>query len=274
MIPAVSGYTSQIICIANSPDELNNFVPLEQSTPDYSRLLVQIPLDPSADISNVAQQIQATCEATGLLSWPEYQGTFSFIDGSTVYVAYLKPSSYGSVTPLQLQLIMIIGGILLIAPILLLIFSDTFRTIINSLVMMLVMYMMMKIMTPMIASAGGNPKVAAAPREPKIPIEQRVSQRIESIAQSVDRTEQSFQKSRAAGVSAVSTVISDIASLVRAIKGAPSTAMSSYEKAKAAREIDEIDDKLMKYKGQLSSSQLDKLNEEQSLVDELRTMYD
>lgn len=266
MAPTIAGFTIRAIAIANTPEELQYFTVQEASLLQLSRIIIEVPMDPSEDIESIAQQIQANCVENSVPCWPEYPNTYTFIEGNTLYIAYVKPP--GEVSPMIgfLPILLIIG---LIAPIIMYFAIPGLAELINSLVMVLVMMLMLDMMGPMLKTG-----VGAAPAAPREPIEQRVSRKIESIADSITRTEKAFETSKSAGVSAVSSVVSDIRSVARVIKGTPSTAMSTREKSKAAGRLDVIDDKLGKFEEHLTPGQLENLREERRIVEELRAMYD
>jgi len=231
-------------------------------------------VDPSENITEVARQVELACIGNNIACWPESPNSHTFINGNTLYIMYVKPA--GEVTA-SIGIIAIIAIILFIAPIIMYFAIPGVSELINGIISIAIMMMMMKLMMPMFESmsSGTKPRaVKAAPAEQKPPFEQRVSRRIESIADSIVRTESAFERSKEAGVSAVSSVVNDITRLVNAIKGAPSTSMTSYQKAKAIREVDTLDDKLEKYRNSLSPTQQGKFDEQQSIVDELRAMYD
>jgi len=271
MIPAISGYTIKIISTANTPEELNSFVTQEASLPQFSRIIIEVPIDPDEDMPAIAQQIQTACAENYVPYWPEHQGAYTFIEGNTLYIAYMRPSD--SVSPMMIGILPILLIIGLIAPIIMYFAIPGLSELVDSIVMIVVMMIMMKIMGPMFSSISG-PKAEAAPRESTPPIEQRISRRIESIADSIVRTEAAFERSKSAGASAVTSVVSDIRGVARAIKGTPSTAMTGYQKSKAAERLDVLDDNLSKYEEHLTPGQLENLREERRIVDELRTMYD
>lgn len=267
MAPIISGFTIRSIGIANTSEELDYFVSQEASLPQLTRIILEVPIDPSEDISSIAQQIQSACVENNIPYWPEFPNNYIFAENNTLYIAYMKPS--GEVSPMAFPLIPILIGIIIFAPIIMYFAIPGFAEIVNSIVMLVVIMMMFNIMGPMLKTG-----VEAAPAVPREPIEQRVSRRIESIADSIVRVESSFEKSKSAGTSAVASVVSDIRSVARVIKGTPSTAMSAYEKSRAAGRLDVIDDKLGKFEEHLSPSQLENLREERRIVEELRTMYD
>jgi len=267
MIAIPSGYNLSAIAIANTPEELGIITAQESSFTQPVRVVVEVPLDPSEDIASVAQQVQDACVQNYVESWPEYPSTYTYIENNTLYIMYVSPA--GGVTP-SIAWLPIIIGILIIAPIIMLIAIPGLMDLINNIIMLVIIMVMMDIMTPMLrSSTAPSSRVAAA--ESRQPIEQRISRRIESIAESIARTERAFETSKEAGKSAVSSVVSDIMGVARAIKGAPSTAMTSYEKARAAERIDVLDDKLVKYRESLSPEQKAKLDEEQRIIRELRS---
>lgn len=266
MAPVITGFTIRAIAIANTPEELQYFTAQEASLPQLSRIIIEVPVDPNEDIASIAQQIQSACEENSIPYWPEYPNTYAMVEGDTLYIAYLGPS--GEVSP-SIAWMAILLGIMIFAPIIMYFAIPGFAEIVNGIIMLMVMMLMLDLMGPMLKTAPGA--AVTAPREP---IEQRVSRKIESIADSIARTEKAFETSKSAGVSAVSSVVSDIRGVARVIKGTPSTAMSSYEKSKAAGRLDVIDDKLGKFEEHLTPGQKENLEEERRIVDELRAMYD
>jgi len=272
MALSVPGYTIRPIAIANTVEEVELFAVQEESLPAFSRIIVEVPLDPSEDISFVAQQIQTACEGNNVPCWPENQGTYVFTENNTVYIAYMRPPS-GVLPSVAIMPILLIIGI--IAPIIMYFAIPGFAEIVNSIIMLMVIMLMMDLMKPMLETSARPARAAQrAPAAPREPIEQRISRRIESIADSVARTEKAFETSKSAGVSAVTSVVSDIRSVVGAIKGAPSTAMSVYEKSKAVGRLDVIDDRLTRYEEHLTPGQKANLEEERRIVEQMRVMYD
>jgi hypothetical protein len=266
----VNGFTLTPISIANTPEELNNFVTQEASLPQLSRIILEVQVDPSEDIESVAQQIQATLTENQIPYWPEFPNTYTIIDGNTLCIAYMRPSSGISPTFAILPILLIVG---IIAPIIMYFAIPGFAELMNSIIMLVMMMVMMNIMGPMFKSVSGPTTGTVSAAEKPLPIEQRISRRIESIAESIERTERAFERSKESGVAAVSSVLGDMKGVASAIRGAPSTAMSSYKKSKAAGRLDTLDDKLEKYKKDLTPDQREKLEEEQSIVSELRDMY-
>lgn len=271
MAPVITGFTIRAIGIASTAEELENLTVQEASLLQLSRIIIEVPVDPSEDIESIAQQIQADCVENSVPCWPEYPNTYTFIEGNTLYIAYVKPP--GEVSPMIgfLPILLIIG---LIAPIIMYFAIPGLAELVNSVVMILVMMLMFKMMGPMLAPSPKVAAVRAAPTEPRPPIEQRISRKIESIADSIVRVESAFERSKSAGAAAVTSVVSDIRGVARVIEGTPSTAMSPYEKSKAAGRLDVIDDKLGKFEEHLTPGQLENLRKERRIVEELRAMYD
>jgi len=267
MTPVISGFIIKTVGIASTVEELDYFVTQEASLPQLTRIILEVPIDPSEDIESIAQQVQSACVENDIPCWPEFPNNYIFAENNTLYIAYMKPS--GEVSPMAFPLIPILIGIIIFAPIIMYFAIPGLAEIVNSIVMLVVIMTMFNIMGPMLKTG-----VGAAPAAPREPIEQRVSKKIESIADSIARVEGAFEKSKSAGTSAVTSVVSDIRDVARVIKGTPSTAMSSYEKSKAAGKLDILDNKIEKYKEHLSPSQLRAFEEEQSIVEELRAMYD
>jgi hypothetical protein len=230
------GYSLTVIGSGGTAEELNAIVTQEQALPEYSRILIEVPLVPTDDISAIAQYIQTACEENSILHWPEHPNTYTFAVGNVLQIAYLRPA--GDVSPLFLPLIPILIGIAIIGPIIAYFVSPTFKSVIDGLIMLVMMMLMMDIMKPMLAPAGAR-------TEPRPPIEQRISAKIESIGQSVARVE-------------------------KAVKTIKEAAPSGYRKEKAARDLDVQLSKLEQYESRLTPEQLKKLKEGQRIVDELK----
>jgi len=269
VITNVSGFTVKPIATGNSVEDMQFFSVQEASLSDLTRIILEIPIDPSEGIVSIAQQVQAACVEHGVVPWPEHQGIYTFIENNSLYIAYVKPAGQVSPSIAWIPILLIVG---IIAPIIMYFAIPGFADMVNSIVMLVVMMLMMDLMKPMMESTRSKPKVSTTEARP--PLEQRISRKIESIADSIARTERAFETSKEAGKSARSSVLSDIQGVARAIKGAPKTALSSYDKAKAAGQLDVLDDRLVKYREHLSPTQQEKLEEEQQMVDELRRMYD
>jgi len=276
MIPVLSNFILRPLVVATDVSGLNYFPAQEATLPPSTRILLKVHMDPSEDIETVAEDIQAYCDGNYLSPWPEFSSTNTLVEEDTLYIMYLKPA--GQVTP-SIGIIAIIGIILLIAPIIMYFAIPGVQQLVNGIISIVILVLMMKIMMPMLSSiTEEKPKVTSAqPAQvsaPKEPFEQRVSKRVESIAESIERTERAFERSKSAGIAGISGVVNDITRLVSAIRGAPSTSMSDYQKGKAAREIDALDDRLDKYISSLTPEQLARFQEEQRIVNELRAMYD
>jgi len=276
MAQLLTDYTLRVISIANTVSDLNSFIIQEASLPQYTRIVLEVHVDPSQDISSIAQAIEESCSQGNVPYWPENQGTYTEIRGNTLYIEYMRP--YSGPSPMQLQILPILGIIAVIAPIIMYLASPTFRDLINGIIMLVAMMVMMQVMMPMMTAISGSSKPAitaptTTPTTPKEPIEQRISKRIESIGESIYRIKKAFEKSKAAGEEEVRRTVSDIKGVARAIKSAPETIMNSYDKARAADRLDYYSKKLEEYKAGLTPSQLENLEEERRIVEELVSMY-
>lgn len=259
MIPGLSGYTAKIIGVANTPEELNYFEPQEQALPEFSRIVLEIPLDPSTDMLAAAQAVEASCVSYSIPCWLEYPGTHTFVEGNILYVAYLKSNPWVQFLVPALLLLAII------APIIMWFVSPEFRETMELMAVGLVLLMMMPIMVKMI------PKKEPSRPKPKLPpIEERLETRLDNLGRRIAKVEGLFMTSIPNAVSAAGAVIPDLSRMARAVKEAP---VSGYEKAKEAKRVGELTRKLEQYESNLTPSQLEKLAEARKIVDELRTEY-
>ncbi len=159
MPPVIPGYNTEVIGVAYTPGELNQFVSHEQSLPDFTRLLIEIPLDPSQDIHDIAQQINYACAADGMLPWPEYPNNYAFVEGNILYVAYAKAPP-GSLSPHAqpagiITIILVIGALLIVGPILISNLVPGFGEImgtIRSIVPLIILLLVMRMIGPLFKS--------------------------------------------------------------------------------------------------------------------------
>ena len=263
MAVTLPGYTVRLLAVADAVEDL---VAQEEALPAYTRVIIEASIDPSKDVSQAVQEIQAACEESGVLYWPENKGTYVAFDDHTVYIMYMKSPDDDVSPAMAIGTILLIIGI--VAPIIMYFAIPGFADLINSIMMLVVVMFMCDLMSSIQITQG--PPSYKPPREP---IEQRISKKIESIADSIVRVENSLKKTKSVGESTFKSVLSDIKGVARAIEKTPSTVMSAYEKSMAASRLDALDDKIEKYKQHLSPSQLKAFEEEQRIIRELRNMY-
>lgn len=266
MIPVIpSGYTARVAVIASSPDELANFEPMEQASPEFTRVIVQFTLDPSEDISSAAQSIEDTCASYGIPNWPEYPDTHTFIDGNVLYFAYVKASPWIQfIIPILLLLTFI-------APIIMWFVSPTFREITQMVVMLMVMFGMVWLMKKMIPAPTPTKKIEAKEKAP--PLGERINARLTSLGETIFRIESLYKTAPATASSQVTSAASGLISVAGAVRDAPESAMSGYKKAEAAKKINDLSRRLTEYAENLTPDQYEKLEREQKIVEELREMY-
>lgn len=266
MIPSIpAGYTAKVVAVANNPDELNNFEPLEQTAPEFTRVMVQFTLDPSEDISKVAQSIESACASNGIPNWPEYPNTHTFIEGNVLYFTYVKSSPWIGIV------LVIIGVLTLIAPIIMWFVSPAFREMINAVIMLSIMFLLMWFMKKMIPAPTAPKEIETKEKRP--PLAERISARLSSLGESIFRIESLYRTAPATAASETTSAASSLISIAGAIRGAPETVMSGHRKAEAAKKVEGLSRELAEYTEGLTPEQKEKLEREQEIVRELTEMY-
>lgn len=255
MIP--TGYQTRLIGTANSLDELNMFVPLEEGLPELSRVLLQVAVSPDADIQTIAGELNAKCLEQGVPQWPEYPGQIVFIQDNTLYLAWTKGIAW---LPIIIGLLVAIP---FIAPIILLFVSPTFRAIVEFIPTLLLMFVLMIFMRKMSEAMVGPPK----PKKELPPLVDRLEARLMKISGSI------------AGLRRELAGISDIVSETRALATeAAGVFVTPAERerlaGKAARAESEVERKLREYKAALTPEQMAKLEEARRLVREIKETWE
>jgi len=270
MIPAIPpGYTAAIALIASTPEELGNFEPLEQTLAEFTRVIVECPVDPTEDILSIAQSVEDVCISYGIPTWPEYPDTHTFIEGNMLYITYAKAS------PWIQFIIPVLLVVAFLGPIILWLVSPAVREMTEMIVMIIVMFAMMWLMKKMIPTT----KAPKAPEEikekppPQPPLGERINARLESLGESIFKIESLYKTYPATASSQVVGAASGLASVAGAVRAAPKTAMGGYEKAGAAKKMDSLSKRLAEYEERLTPEQRVKLHREQEIVRELREMY-
>jgi len=266
MIPAIPrGYTATIAITASTPEELGNFEPLEQTLPEFTRVVVECPVDPSEDISSIAQSIEDACVSYGIPAWPEYPNTHTFVEGNMLYITYVKASPWIQFLVPILLLVAFLG------PLILWIVSPAVREMTEMVVTIAILFGMVWLMRKMIPVAG--PKAPKEIKEKLPPLEERISARLSSLGETIFRLESLYKTAPATAASQVTSSASGLISVAGAVRAAPETAMSGYEKAKATKRMSDLSRRLAEYEERLTPEQKVKLHREQEIVRELREMY-
>jgi hypothetical protein len=144
MIPTIpAGYTAQLLATATDISGAGLFYPAEESQAEYTRMVLCIDCGSVADAESAAQTIQEGCLAQGVLYWPEYPGQYTFVDGSSVYVAWVKGFAWMAIIA-GLILVPVIGMILWA------LMPESLQQLISAVIMMFVMMIMMRMMMPML----------------------------------------------------------------------------------------------------------------------------
>jgi hypothetical protein len=140
-IPA--GYSARLLVTATSLTEASAFYAAEAAQVEQTRMLLRLDCLSVDDASSAAETIQSGCLSQGIPPWPEYPGQYTFVDGSCVYVTWMKGFSWWP----------IIGGLIIIpivGMILWAIMPETLQQLISAVTMMFVAMLMMKVMMPML----------------------------------------------------------------------------------------------------------------------------
>jgi len=262
MVPP--GYRAALLGSAARIEDLGTFTPLEEGTAEGALILMR--LDFTEPPSNEAlAQLNQACLDAGIPTWPGYDYiVYADTTQPSVYLAWQKGFAWMPIIIGVIAILPIIGLVLLFT-------SETFRTIMQLIVMMLFMWVMMKMMSGMMPAL----KPAEAKRElpPKKPLSERIANRIDGLAEGVGRIIAAAERGETTAAGRVSGVLSGISSVVRAVKGAPEKVMSSSEKARAAEDIARLTAKLEEYEGLLTPEQKAKLAREREIMEELKYGY-
>lgn len=259
IIPA--GLRLQLIGVVDNVEDLRTFEPLEVGI--AQRELIQFQVD--GDPFEIAAAIEA--QLSTIPTWPEFS-THTFVDGSVVSIAYyttgFEPQIGWIVPILGLIVVPIIGSVLLYF------LSETYRDLINSMVSMLIMILVLSVMTKLTKfTSGKQPPGEQISGEKKLPFEQRVLNRIESVATSIASIRSAFVTSPSSASSKVVGAAESLSSLARLVRKAPETAMDTFSKEKASREITKLSRRLDEYETRLTPDQRLRLDQEQGLVQDI-----
>jgi len=266
MIPAIpTGHQLNVAAVISDPHEFQALSFVEENLPEPCHALLEIHLEPGFIITNeLIVDLNVKLLDRGVHSWPEYPNQLVFAEDDVIYIAWVKGVAWMG----------IILGVIAVLPIIFLILlftSETFRTILQLVVMMLLFWVMMKMMSGMMPAL----KPAEAKRElpPKKPLSERIADRIDGLAEGVGKITAAAERGETTAAGRVSGVLSGISSVVRAIRGAPEKAMSSSEKARLAEDTGRIASKLEEYEGLLTPEQKAKLAREREIMEELKYGY-
>ncbi len=256
MLPVIPpGYQARLVGIATSLDELNGLVPLEAGFPEPSRVLLRVDISPGEDVYSIAENLNGELVAKGVPAWPGYPGRIAFVEGNSVYLAWMKGFAW---------LPVIIG--LLVVPIILPVilwfvspgFREAVQAMLGFLIMMVMMLFVMKISRGMIAPA--------RPTEALPSFAERMEARLAGVGESIGKLE--------ASVAGLEGIVNETASLVRE---APRVVTTAAEKEILAKEIrkarSQVERKLSQYEASLTPEQKRKLEEERRLIAELEELW-
>jgi len=150
MIPRVpTGYKAEVATTIYDIDDYSILTASgiltasEASLPELSRVLLQVGIDPGADIISIAQDLNTQLISQGVPSWPEYPNQIVFAEGNTLYLTWVKGIVW---IPIIIGLLI---GLPLIFPIIMYFVSPKFQEIMNML-MMLVIVMVPMMLIPKI----------------------------------------------------------------------------------------------------------------------------
>ena len=267
MIPEIpSGYSLQLVGMAETIGDMVGFEPAEHSLTVPTRELLCFQLESGQDVSDIAQSIENACVAHGMAPWPEYPATHTFIDDDSIYVTYMGMAYQSQIAWLMPVLI----GIAILAPILLYFTSESFREIINLMIMLPIMFIMMKLMRTMTKTIGKKEEKKEEKKVIGPPWEERVLTRLESVAERVAKVKSLVASIGKGAAPEVVSTASEIGEIARTIRAVPKTAMSGYAKGEAATEMSKLQRTLAKYEEILTPEQKAKLAEARRMVGELR----
>ncbi|MCL0088758.1 hypothetical protein M1O54_00085 [Dehalococcoidia bacterium] len=138
-----------------SIDDLNSFIPLEESMPEPSLMLMELDFTEPPSSETLAGLNQALLEA-GVDPWPGY-GQIVFADPASeqVTLAWTKGTAW---MPIIIGILALTVFPILLGGLIWLIIPEPVKQMINMVVMLLVMMLMMRMLAPMLAPAKEKPK--------------------------------------------------------------------------------------------------------------------
>jgi len=138
-----------------SIDDLNFFIPLEESMPEQSLMLMELDFaEPLSSESLVG--LNQSLLAAGVYPWPGYgQIVFAEPASQQVTLAWVKGIAWMPIIIAILVLTVLPG---LLGGLIWLIIPEPVKQMINMVVMILVMMLMMRMITPLLAPAKEKPK--------------------------------------------------------------------------------------------------------------------
>jgi len=144
MVPAIPvGYSARLLASATDITEMSFFYPAEAAQAEYTRMLLRLDCSSADDASSAGETIQNGCLAQGIPSWPEYPGQYTFLEKSSVYVAWMKGFPW---LPIIAGLILVpVVGMVLWA-----LMPESLQNLISLVIMMFVMMLTMRMMAPML----------------------------------------------------------------------------------------------------------------------------
>lgn len=151
----ISGYEARLLGYITSLDDLSLFVPLEQGVPEESLMLMRLDFAAFPSSDSLAELDQALINA-GIPTWPG-NTNIVFADATvpTIYLAWVKGIAWMAII---IGIIAMIALPSLLGGLIWWLIPESIKNIINVIIMVAVMFLMMKFITPML---GGEKK----PRE-------------------------------------------------------------------------------------------------------------
>jgi len=146
-VNGISGYEARLLGYVTSFGDINLFVPLEQGVPEESLMLVRLDFAAFPLSESLAELDQALINA-GVPPWPGNTNiVFADATAPSVYLAWVKGIAWMAI------IIGIIG--LIVLPALLggliwWLIPESIKNLINMIVMVGIMFLMMKFITPML----------------------------------------------------------------------------------------------------------------------------
>ena len=248
---------------------------LETSLPEGTPILIQL------NFSEIPT-IESLCALEFELSKTDAGNIFPskvYVDDnnpSSVYIVYSKGIG---ITTILLPILLLIGlPVLLGGLVWKFLIPDSFKQTLNMIGTLIVVMIMMKVMSGIFKDdkkkASPPPKaVRARPPVPvQPPIEQRIADRVESIADSITRIDRAFRKSESEGAAKVTSIATDIGKVASDVRTAD---IPVAKKVHIAERLSRKQKNLVEnYEDRLSPKQRQILEDERRIVEELRTMYD
>lgn len=259
MVPIIPpGYQARLIGIAGSPGELNNFVPLEAGLPEPTRVLMRVDISVGEDVYTIAENLSSQLLERGIHPWPGYPGRVAFVEGNSVYLAWIKSFAWMPV------IIGLLFGLPIILPIILWFVSPGFREAIMS----MIGFMVMAVMALFVVKFSREMVTPAKPKEELAPFAERMEARLAAIGESIGTLE-----TRAEAIpESLSHLESIIGETKRMVKEAPGIVQTSAEKERVTRQAAELERKLREYEESLPPELREKLEEERKLVKEIQEL--